>query len=121
MTLSCSRTRVVREEHWAELLGRPFPECATQPWGDRSFLYSCSRNLTLGCCAQEHFISRVVETAQLLCPPRGSPAENAPGTLGAKTKYSLLPGDLGCTLERQEGAPGHGSKIPRPHHHHMCS
>lgn len=127
MTLSCSRTRVVREECWAELSGRPFPECAAQPWGDRSFpalvLHSCSRNLTLGWCAQEHFISRVVEKAQLPCPPQGRPSENAPATLGAKTKYSLLPGDLGCTLERHERVPGKGepwpwvqnSKSPPPH------
>lgn len=76
MTLSCSRT-VVREEHWAELGGgvggEPFPECATQPLGEESFLHSCSRNLTLGCCAQEHFTTHVVKIAQLPCPTRGAP------------------------------------------------
>lgn len=79
----------------------------------------------MGCCAQEHFISRVAGTAQLPCPPWESPSENAPAKLGAKIKYSILLGILDAPLDRQEGAPGkgshgHGSKIPSPHHHMCC-
>lgn len=42
-----------------------------------------------------------------------SPPENAPAKPGAQIKYSLLPGDLGCTLERQEGTTGKGEPWPR--------
>lgn len=68
----------------------------------------------MGCCAGTGILHTPCckDSPAALSTP-GSPSENVPAKLGAQTKYSLLPGDLGCTLERQEGVIGKGETEPR--------
>lgn len=82
--------------------------------GRHELLRSCSRSLTLGCCAGTGILHTPCckDSPAALSTP-GSPSENVPAKLGAQTKYSLLPGDLGCTLERQEGVIEKGETEPR--------
>lgn len=68
----------------------------------------------MGCCAGTGILHTPCckDSPAALSTP-GSPSENVPAKLRAQTKYSLLPGDLGCTLERQEGVIGEGETEPR--------